>query len=69
MKIKYSILFFTYLLLSTVSINAQKLDTASIIAYIKLYKDIAVSEMQRTGIPASITLAQGIHESGLAKVI
>ena len=67
MKIKYSILFFTYLLLSTFSINAQKLDTASIIAYIKLYKDIAVSEMQRTGIPASITLAQGIHESGFGK--
>jgi len=32
-------------------------------AYISNYKDIAVSEMKRTGIPASITLAQGMIES------
>ncbi len=31
--------------------------------YINKYKDIAVSEMKRTGIPASITLAQGMIES------
>jgi LysM repeat protein len=31
--------------------------------YINNYKDLAVSEMNRTGIPASITLAQGILES------
>ena len=31
--------------------------------YIKTYKDLAVSEMKRTGIPASITLAQGMIES------
>jgi LysM repeat protein len=31
--------------------------------YINRYKDIAVSEMMRTGIPASITLAQGMIES------
>ncbi|MBR1869509.1 MAG: glucosaminidase domain-containing protein, partial [Bacteroidales bacterium] len=32
--------------------------------YIDKYSDIAVSEMYRTGVPASITLAQGIIESG-----
>ena len=32
--------------------------------YIKKYKDIAISEMNNYGIPASITLAQGILESG-----
>jgi len=32
--------------------------------YIKKYSPIAVSEMKRTGIPASITLAQGLLESG-----
>ncbi|MBK7712920.1 MAG: glucosaminidase domain-containing protein [Bacteroidales bacterium] len=32
-------------------------------AYIVSYKDIAVKEMNRTGIPASITLAQGMIES------
>ena len=32
--------------------------------YITFYKDIAVAEMKQYGIPASITLAQGILESG-----
>jgi len=32
--------------------------------YIDTYKELAVEEMKRTGIPASITLAQGILESG-----
>ena len=32
--------------------------------YINKYKGIAISEMNRTGIPASITLAQAIVESG-----
>jgi flagellum-specific peptidoglycan hydrolase FlgJ len=31
--------------------------------YIEKYRDLAVVEMYRTGIPASITLAQGLHES------
>lgn len=32
--------------------------------FIHKYKNIAIREMERTGIPASITLAQGIFESG-----
>jgi hypothetical protein len=32
--------------------------------YINRYKDVAIQEMQRYGIPASITLAQGLLESG-----
>ena len=35
--------------------------------YIDVYKDIAMKEMQTYGIPASITLAQGILESGSGK--
>jgi hypothetical protein len=31
--------------------------------YIEKFKDIAITEMARTGVPASITLAQGIHET------
>src|SRR6187549_1194629 len=34
-----------------------------VVEYIKKYKDLAIEEMQRTGIPASIKLAQGIHET------
>lgn len=33
------------------------------IRYIEKYKDLAISEMHRSGVPASITLAQGILES------
>ena len=31
--------------------------------YINEFKELAIAEMHRTGIPASITLAQGMHES------
>ncbi|HAL95941.1 MAG TPA: N-acetylmuramoyl-L-alanine amidase, partial [Chitinophagaceae bacterium] len=31
--------------------------------YIDQYKDLAIAEMKRTGVPASIKLAQGIHET------
>ena len=34
-----------------------------VIEYINKYKELAIAEMQRTGIPASIKLAQGIHET------
>lgn len=33
-------------------------------SYIERFKDIAISEMHRSGVPASITLAQAIIESG-----
>lgn len=36
-------------------------------AYIKQYRSIAVSEQKKYGIPASITLAQGLLESGAGK--
>lgn len=36
-------------------------------SYIGTYRDIAILEMNRTGVPASITLAQGMIESGLGK--
>src|SRR6202012_2002348 len=32
--------------------------------YIARYKDIAIKEMNQCGRPASITLAQGLYESG-----
>lgn len=35
--------------------------------YIKKYRKIAIKEMRRYGVPASITLAQGILESGSGK--
>lgn len=41
--------------------------TNTVEEYIDAYKDIAMVEMQRYGIPASITLAQAILESGSGK--
>src|SRR5437868_15466950 len=35
----------------------------TILQYIDTYKAVAVAEEQRSGVPASITLAQGIHET------
>jgi len=36
-------------------------------AYIEKYRDLAMSEMKRTGVPASITLAQGMIESDFGR--
>lgn len=56
-----TLLFFVFILAASVCLGQQQ---EKILDYINLYKDLAISEMQRTGVPASITLAQGIHESG-----
>lgn len=37
------------------------------LSYVDKYKDVAIQEMVRTGIPASITLAQGILESNAGR--
>ena len=51
-----------FLFLFTIPLTTKAQKTATLI-YIDQYKDIAISEMKRTGIPASITLAQGVIES------
>lgn len=40
-----------------------QLTPATIASYINNYKDLAMAEMQRSGVPAAITLAQGILET------
>jgi hypothetical protein len=44
-------------------IGLQAQDAGIIEEYIEKYKELAIAEMQRTGVPASIKLAQGIHET------
>lgn len=51
------------ILTSTVSLLAQSKESPAEI-YIKKYSHIAVSNMREYGIPASITIAQGLLESG-----
>jgi LysM repeat protein len=59
---KLKLLFFFCLIVSGKNLFAQSSEV--IRQYIARYKDIAIEEMQRTGVPAAITLAQGIHETG-----
>ena len=51
-------------LLIAVSASAQMKWNARYQQYVDQYKDIAIEQMKRWKIPASITLAQGILESG-----
>jgi hypothetical protein len=46
-----------------IELSAQNYTKSDIHTYIETYSDIAVRKMQEHGIPASITLAQGILES------
>lgn len=61
---------FTFLLvfsLSALTVFSQVKKNATYQDYIEKYKDIAVEQMRTYKIPASITLAQGILESGAGR--
>jgi len=60
---------FSIFLLITYIVTAQKLVNSDYAAYIKKYKNLAIREMQLYKIPASITLAQGMIESGCGKSV
>lgn len=56
--------FFTLILcLCSVASNAQMRWSSAYQTYINQYKDLAIEEMLRYNIPASITIAQGLFES------
>ena len=58
-------IFLMLLIISSLTISAQKGQKQKItLDYIEKYKNIAMCEMVKNKIPASITLAQGILESG-----
>ena len=54
------IIFFLLIILTNFDLFAQKITADE---YINIYYELAISEMKRSGIPASITLAQGMLES------
>jgi LysM repeat protein len=58
-------LIFTLFCLSALSAVAQQ--RKEVLEYIETYNSIAIDEMIRAKVPASITLAQGILESGSGK--
>lgn len=58
------IVFFIALLFSmTDRVFTQDQLNPAVIEYIQTYQELAIREMQRTGVPASIKLAQGILET------
>ena len=63
---KFLFILFTFHL-SLLTSTAQVRWNQQYQQYIDQYKDIAIEQMQRYKIPASITLAQGLFESGAGK--
>ena len=59
----YRLIFLTIVFFFAVGVQAQKRN-ARYIEYINKYSDLAVEQMKLHKIPASITLAQGLLESG-----
>ena len=60
-KIRFTIVYVIFTTLATLYTTAEARQTRE--EYIERYKSIAVAHMERYGIPASITMAQGILES------
>jgi LysM repeat protein len=54
---------FLFLFLVLFAERGRAQQTAAVVDYINTYKQLAMDEMLRTGVPASIKLAQGIHET------
>ena len=61
----FSMKFWFSLSLLCLTLAARAGDPA--LVYIRTYSDIVVKEMQRTGIPASIKMAQALLESEVGK--
>jgi len=57
------LLIFLLLVITCLGVHAQKRNK-QYEDYIKKYRELAVKEMKKYHIPASITLAQGLLESG-----
>lgn len=56
-------LFFCGILALGIQLTTKAQNSAVIQQYIETYSNVAIEEMQRTGVPAAIKLAQGIHET------
>lgn len=59
---KYALLFLV-ILMCNFRLYSQSKTVSTRSEYIESYKELAIKEMQRSGVPASITLAQGMLES------
>ena len=61
---RYIFLFISFLYMFSTVASGQARWNQAYQAYIDQYKDMAIEGMLKYGVPASITLAQGLLESG-----
>lgn len=66
-RMKYALLTLIVLILSVTHVSAQIKWNSAYQAYIDQYKDLAIEQMLKYNIPASITLSQGLLESGAGR--
>lgn len=66
-KLRHAILTLLIFTLSIAHLSAQIKWNSAYQAYIDQYKDLAIEQMLKYNIPASITLSQGLLESGAGK--
>jgi len=70
MRIKNPIPYILHIfiaLIFSLSLKSQTVPNEDVLNYITRYADIAINEMARTGVPASIKIAQGILETQAGK--
>ncbi len=60
-----------FLFFALIVMTAKSQQNETVRSYINTYKELAMAEMKRTGVPAAIKLAQGIHETqaGTSKLV
>ena len=66
-RMKYALLKHVALIISVIHVSAQIKWNSAYQAYIDQYKDLAIEQMLKYNIPASITLSQGLLESGAGR--
>ena len=66
-RMRYALLTLVALILSVTHVSAQIKWNSAYQAYIDQYKDLAIEQMLKYNIPASITLSQGLLESGAGR--
>lgn len=66
-RMKYALLTLVALMLSVTHVSAQIKWNSAYQAYVDQYKDLAIEQMLKYNIPASITLSQGLLESGAGR--
>lgn len=66
-RMRYALLTLVALILSVTHVSAQIKWNSAYQAYVDQYKDLAIEQMLKYNIPASITLSQGLLESGAGR--